>query len=41
MKMCLDDQQFMTLLLYLDDICVFAASIDQMLDQIELFFFQG
>ena len=28
MKMCLGDQQFVTLLLYLDDICVFAASID-------------
>ena len=28
----------MTLLLYLDDICVFVASIDEMLDQIELVF---
>ena len=34
MEMCLDDQQFVTLLLYLDDICVFAASIDEMLDWI-------
>ena len=31
-EMCLGDQQFVTLLLYLDDICVFAASIDEMLD---------
>ena len=38
MKMCLGDQQFVTLLLYLDDICVFASSIDQMLDHIELVF---
>ena len=32
MEMCLGDQQFVTLLLYLDDICVFVASIDEMLD---------
>ena len=38
MEMCLDDQHFVTLLLYLDGICVFVASIDEMLDQIELFF---
>ena len=38
MEMCLGDQQFVTLLLYLDDICVFVASIDEMLDQIELVF---
>ena len=36
MKMCLGDQQFVTLLLNLDDICVFATSIDKMLDHIEL-----
>ena len=36
MEMCLGDQQFVTLLLYLDDICVFATSIDKMLDCIEL-----
>ena len=37
MEMCLWDQQFVTLLLYLDDIiCVFAISIDEMLDHIEL-----
>ena len=38
MEMGLGDQQFITLLLYLDDICVFASSIDQMLDHIELVF---
>ena len=32
MEMCLGNLQFVTLLLYLDDICVFAASIDEMLD---------
>ena len=36
--MRLRDQQFVTLLLYLDNICVFAASIDEMLDCIELVF---
>ena len=38
MEMCLGDQQFVTLLLYLDNICVFVTSIDEMLDQIELVF---
>ena len=38
MEMCLGDQQFVTLLLYLDDICIFAASIDEMLDCIDLVF---
>ena len=38
MEMCLGDQQFVTLLLYLDDICIFAASVDEMLDCIELVF---
>ena len=38
MEMCLGDQQFVTLLLYPDDICVFSASIDEMLDHIELVF---
>ena len=38
METCLGDQQFMTLLLYLDDICAFAGSIDQMLDWIEMVF---
>ena len=34
MEQCLGDQQFVTLLLYLDDICIFAPTIDDMLDQI-------
>ena len=36
MEQCLGDQQFVTLLLYLNDICIFAPMIDDMLDQIEL-----
>ena len=38
MEMCLGDQQFVTLLLYLDNICAFVVSSDKMLDQIELVF---
>ena len=38
MEMCLGDQQFITLLLYLDDICIFATRMDEMLDCIELVF---
>ena len=38
MEMCLGDQQYVTLLLYLDNICVFATSIDKMLDHTELVF---
>ena len=38
MEQGLGDQQFVTLLLYLDDICVFAQSIEVMLDHIELVF---
>ena len=36
MEMRLGDQQYLTLLFYLDDICVFSSSIDEMLDRIEL-----
>ena len=36
MEMCLGDQQYLTLLFYLDDICVFSSSIDEMLDRIKL-----
>ena len=36
MEMCLGDQQYLMLLFYLDDICVFSSSIDEMLDRIEL-----
>ena len=32
------DQQFVTLLLYLDDTCIFATNVDEMLDQIEMVF---
>ena len=35
-EMCLGDQQYLMLLFYLDDICVFSSSIDEMLDRIEL-----
>ena len=38
MEQCLDDQQFVTLLLCLDDICIFAPDVSTMLDQIELVF---
>ena len=38
MEMCIRDQQYVTLLFYLDDICVFAETADQMLDRIELVF---
>ena len=38
MEQCLGDQQFVTLLLYLDDICIFALDVSAMLDQIELVF---
>ena len=38
MEMCLGDQQFVTQLLYLDGICIFATSIDEMLDHIDLVF---
>ena len=38
MEQCLGDQQFATLLLYLDDICIFALDASTMLDQIELVF---
>ena len=36
MEMCLGDQQYLMLLFYLDDICVFSSSIDEMLHRIEL-----
>ena len=38
MEQCLGDQQFVTLLLYLDDIRIFAPTIDDMLDCIHLVF---
>ena len=38
MEMCLGDQQYLTLLLYLDDICIFAEDEDQLLDRLQLVF---
>ena len=40
MEMCIGDQQYVTLLFYLNDICIFAETADQMLDHIELVFSQ-
>ena len=40
MEQCLGDQQFVTLLLYLDDICIFAPDVSAMLDRMELVFSQ-
>ena len=37
-EMCIGDQQYVTLLFYLDDICIFAETADQMLDHIEFVF---
>ena len=36
MEMCLGDQQYLTLLFYLDDICIFSSSVDKMLNRIEM-----
>ena len=36
MEQCLGDQQFVTLLLNLENICIFAPDISAMLDWIEL-----
>ena len=36
MEMCLGDQQYITLLFYLNDICVFSSTIDEMLNRIGL-----
>ena len=38
MEMVIRDQQYVNLLFYLDDICIFANSASQMLDRIELVF---
>ena len=38
MEMCIGDQQYITLLFYLDDICIFVEMAHQMLDRIELMF---
>ena len=36
MEMCLGDQQYITLLFYLDDICVFSSTVNEMLDHVGL-----
>ena len=36
MEMCLGDQQYLTLLFYLNNICIFHSSIDEMLDRITM-----
>ena len=36
MEMCLGDQQYLRLLFYLDDICIFSSSIDEMLNRVEM-----
>ena len=36
MEMCLGDQQYLTLLFYLDNICIFSSSIHEMLDRIAM-----
>ena len=38
MEMCIGDQQYVTLLFYLDDICILVETADQMLDRIKLVF---
>ena len=38
MEMCIGNQQYITLLFYLDDICVLAETADQMLDRIQFTF---
>ena len=38
MEMCISDQRYITLLFYLDDICVFVETADQMLDRIQFTF---
>ena len=40
MEMCLGDQQYLMLLFYLDDICIFRSSADEMLNRIALVFGQ-
>ena len=40
MEMCLGDQQYLMLLFFLDDICIFSSSVNEMLDRIALVFSQ-
>ena len=41
MEMCLGNQQYVTLLFYLDDTCIFTSSIDEILDRIGLVLHQS
>ena len=36
MEMCLGDQQYITLLFYLNNICVFSSTVNEMLDRVGL-----
>ena len=36
MEMCLGNQQYIMLLFYLDNICVFSSTVDEMLDHMGL-----
>ena len=36
MEMCLGDQQYITLLFYLNDICVFSSTVNEILDRVAL-----
>ena len=36
MEMCFGDQQYLTLLFYLGDICIFSSSVNEMLNRIEM-----
>ena len=36
MEICLRDQQYITLLFYLNDICIFSTSVNKMLDRVSL-----
>ena len=36
MEMCLGDQQYLTLLFYIDDICIFSSSVDEMLNRVQM-----
>ena len=36
MEMCLGDHQYLMVLFYLDDICIFGSSVDEMLDRIAM-----
>ena len=38
MEMCLGDQQYLMLLFYLDNICIFSSNIDEMMDRIAMLF---